>query len=299
MFFLSEIDQKKLLNQILPKARKIGVSEELRGWSWYKPPLKPYYEDVKIPMYSVCSKYCPTSRDVFVNIVKGAKGAPSKKVMQGAAIHETVRTALNTYMEGGSIGFEAWYSNIISLKGIVNVDPVIKERSRNAWQFTWAACESKLRDLSSRQPYASKRDIMSTALPFLVEHRITGEFIGLSDLLKIDCFDYLRDIIFDIKVSSEKYDWYRLYPVGYALVVESVYEVPVDIGCTIYVKFKDNNLIIDKDLFFINDDLRSWWIEERDQKLKIVAQKLDPGFPNACPEDCMYRLDCRVEETGK
>ncbi|MBS7630106.1 type I-A CRISPR-associated protein Cas4/Csa1 [Candidatus Bathyarchaeota archaeon] len=293
---MSDIDQKKLLNQILPKARKVGVSEELRGWNWYKSPLKPYYDDTKIPMYSVCSQYCPTRRDVFVNIVKGAKGVPSKKVIQGSAIHETVRTAFNTFIEGQFTSFESWYSSVITSKGVVNIDPIIKERSRNVWQLTWAYCESRLRDLSSRQPYASKRDIIATALPFLIEHRITGELLGLSGLLKIDCFDYLRDIVFDIKVSDESLDWYRLYPTGYSLVIESVYEVPVDVGCTVYIRFKDDNLIIDKDLFFINDDLRSWWVEERDEKLKIVSQKLDPGFPNICSEDCMYRLECRVEE---
>ena len=295
MFFLSEIDHKKLINQILPKARKVGVSEELRGWSWYKTPLKPYYENTKIPMYSVCSKYCPTNRDVFVNIVKGARGILSKRVIQGVAIHETVRTAINTFIEGRTTTFESWYDGIVTSKGIISIDLTIKERSRSAWRLTWATCESKFRDSSSRQPYASKRDIMATALPFLIEHRITGELLGLSELLKIDCFDYLRDIVFDIKVSDESLDWFRLYPTGYALVLESVYEVPVDVGCIIYVKFKDNDLILEKDLFFINDDIRSWWIEERDEKLKIISQKMDPGLPSICREDCIYYNYCRGE----
>ncbi|MFB0544641.1 MAG: CRISPR-associated protein Cas4 [Asgard group archaeon] len=42
--------------------------------SWFKSPMKPYYEEAKIPMYSVCSKYCPTGRDVFVNMVERKKG---------------------------------------------------------------------------------------------------------------------------------------------------------------------------------------------------------------------------------
>jgi len=298
LFFLSDIDQKKLINQILPKARKVGVSEDLRGWSWYRSPLKPYYEDTRIPMYSVCSKYCPTRRDVFVNIVKGAKGTPSRKVIQGAAIHETVRTAINTFIEGERTEFDPWYDNVLNSKGVQDRDIIVKERSRSAWQLTQTASESRFMDWSSRQPYASKRDVMATAIPYLIEHRITGELLGLSGLLRIDCFDYLRDIVFDIKVSDENQDWYRLYPTGYALVMESVYEVPVDVGCTVYVRFKDERLVVERDIFFINDDLRSWWIEERDEKLKIVAQKMDPGFPSNCPEGCMYRGDCRVENVN-
>jgi CRISPR-associated protein Csa1 len=297
MFFLSEIDQKKLINQILPKARKVDVSEDLRGWSWYKSPLKPYYEDTKIPMYSVCSKYCPTGRDVYVNIVKGSKGIPSESVILGSAIHESVRTALNNFIEGQNLTFDKWYDSLLTSKGVISRDEMVKDRSRKAWQLTQAASESRFMEWSSRQPYAFKRDVMATALPFLIEHRITGELLGLSGLLRIDCFDYLRDIVFDIKVSEENHDWYRLYPTGYALVIESIYEVPVDVGCTVYVRFRENNLVIERDLFFINDELRSWWIEERDEKLKMVSQKMDPGIPNVCPENCIYRSDCRVEES--
>lgn len=136
---------------------------------------------------------------------------------------------------------------------------------------------------------------MATSIPFLVEHRISGELLGLSGLLRVDCFDYLRNIVFDIKVSDETRSWYRLYPTGYAVVLESVYEIPVDAGCIVYVRFRENKLSIERDLFFISDDLRSWWIEERDEKLKMVAQRTDPGFPNVCPEGCIYREACGVE----
>ena len=133
---------------------------------------------------------------------------------------------------------------------------------------------------------------MATAIPFLVEHRISGELLGLSGLLGIDCYDYLRNVVFDLKVADEAKDWFRLYPTGYAIVLESVYEIPVDVGCTVYVSFRENKLTVSTDLFFINDDMRSWWVEERDKKLEIVAQKKDPGFPNTCYEDCMYRAEC-------
>jgi len=292
VFFLSEIDHKKLINQILPSAREVGVSEDLRGWSWHKPPLKPYYDGVRIPMYSVCSKYCPTGRDVFMNLVKKAKGSLNHRVKQGAAIHETVRTTLNAFIDGKEFNFEDWYNEILRGKGIDKPDEVLLDRSRSAWQFTSVMCKSHFMDGVSRQPYASKRDVMATALPFLVEHRISGELLGLSGLLGIDCYDYLRNVVFDLKVADEARDWYRLYPTGYAIVLESVYEIPVDVGCTVYVSFRENKLTVSTDLFFISDDVRSWWIEERDKKLEIVAQKKDPGFPNTCYEDCMYRAEC-------
>jgi len=292
MFFLSEIDHKRLVNQILPHAREVGVSEDLRGWSWHKPPLKPYYDDVRIPMYSVCSRYCPTGRDIFLNIVKKKKGTINRKIILGAAIHETVKTALNAFIDGREVNFDEWYEAVLNAKGVKKRDEVVRERSRSAWRFTRVMCESRFMEGVSRQPYASKRDVMSTALPFLVDHRISGELLGLSGLLGIDCYDYLRNVVFDLKVSDEVRDWYRLYPTGYAVVLESVYEIPVDVGCIVYVRFRENKLTVTSDLFFISDDLRSWWVEERDKKLEIVAQKKDPGFPNVCYEECMYRMEC-------
>jgi len=299
MFFFSEIDHKKLINKVLPKAREIGVSEEFRGWNWYKEPLKPYYDDLRIPMYSVCSKYCPTGRDVFLNLVKGVKGKTNPKVILGSAIHETVRTTLNAFMEGRPLSFEEWYEGVLKAKDVRNRDMAAKEYSRVAWKFTQTLCESRFAEAISKQPYASRKDVMATALPFLVEHRISGELLGLSGLLSIDCYDYLRKVIFDLKVSEETKDWYRIYPTGYALVLESVYEIPVDVGCTVYMWFRDNKLVLNRDIFFINDDLRSWWLEERDKKLEMVAQKKDPGFPKDCYEDCMYREECGVvQEAG-
>jgi len=293
MFFLSDIDQKKLIKRILPKARKVGVSEELRGWSWYIAPLKPYHEDTLVPMYSVCSKYCPTGRDVYLNLVKRIKAKLNRKIILGAAIHETVRATLNAFIDGDRLIFDEWYDEVLKSKGVKEADEQVMRRSRMAWQLTQAACESRFLDASSRQPYASRRDVMATAVPFLVEHRISGELLGLSGLLRIDCFDYLRNIVFDIKVSSEAPLWYRLYSTGYALVLESVYEIPVDVGCIVYVRFTKDNISVQRDLFFIGDDLRSWWIEERDEKLKMVAMKMDPGLPKKCSDDCIYVEACR------
>ncbi len=300
MFFLPDLDQKKLVNQIHPKARQVGVTEELRGWSWHKPPLKPYYDNTRVPMYAVCSMYCPTRRDCYIGLVKGLRGTPTSKMSLGSAIHETVRTTLASFIDGEHLDFEKWYSRALAVKGVASANPEIKEKSREAFELTNASCLSRFSEAQSKQPYSSRRDIMATALPFLVEHRITGELLGLSGLLRIDCYDYLHGIVFDVKVSAEKRDWYRLYATGYALVLESVYEVPLDIGCTVYVNYPRNHITVDRDLFFISDDLRSWWIEERDEKLKIVAQRNDPGFPNTCPEDCQYIRECGVsEQTGE
>jgi len=141
----------------------------------------------------------------------------------------------------------------------------------------------------AEQPYASDEDVISTSIPFLVEHRMDGSLVGCSGIIAVDCYDYMRNIVFDVKVSSSGS---RLYTTGYALVIESLYEIPVDLGCIVNVVFRDDRMTITRDIHYIDANLRSWWIEERDKKAEIVYNQLDPGKPENCNPNCMFRSFC-------
>nr|MDO8098762.1 type I-A CRISPR-associated protein Cas4/Csa1 [Candidatus Njordarchaeota archaeon] len=294
MYFLSDIEQKLLLNKLLPSARKAGVSEDLRGWSWNRSPMMPFYDKEKVPMYLVCSKYCPVNRDVFLSAVMGRRGRISYEVSVGLGLHGTISAVLNAFL-GGDIdpSFEEWWmKNYHYISNQEWVEPM-KHLAKQVWEHTLANSRSALFNKSAEQPYASQRDTLATAIPFLIHHKISGTLLGLSGLLAVDCYDYLRSIVYDVKVADDKKDWYRLYPTGYALVLESVYEVPVDIGGVIYISFKNGKLIVERELFTINDDHRQWWLEERDTKLEIVGQKKDPGIPPTCYDKCIHQEECK------
>jgi CRISPR-associated protein Csa1 len=293
LYFLSDIEHKNLLYHLLPTAREASVSKELRGWSWHQPPLKPYFDDVKLPMYDVSSKYCPTSRDVYLRNVEKVHGVMSGRMALGKLMHGLVSNSLQAFLQRRNVSFDDWWKTI-RWGEICEKPENAKGYCAKAWEFMQTMCEARYAEVSSRQPYASELDLMASAVPFLIEHKISGELLGLSGILSLDCYDYLRAIMFDLKVTGKPEDWHRLYSVGYALVFESVHEVPVDICCTVYLSFDDGKLGVDRDLFFANDELRSWWIEERDRKLEIVAQKKDPGKPeqSQCKEYCPYFNAC-------
>jgi len=275
MFFLTDLEKKYLLNHLLKVSRKVGVSDELRGWSWYDEPLKPYH-DIRLPMYLICSKYCPTSRDVYLRSVQKEKGEPTPEIELGTAIHSAVFNILQALMEDEDFPLENYQ------------DP----RIQNVAEYVHAQARASILKRQAEQPYASRRDVLQTSLPFLIEHKISGGLLGLSELLSIDALDYLHNIVFDLKVGKQE-EAYRLYCTGYALVFESVYEVPIDTGCLVYVDFKGEKLHVTKDLFHLSDNLRSWWIEERDKKLEMVSTNEDPGKPSSCPKTCMYYTVCR------
>lgn len=292
MYFLTDVEHKFLVHRLMPTARKVGVSEELRGWSWHQEPLKPYFEDVKLPMYSVCSKYCPTSRDVYLSQVEKVKGVPNSRMAAGKVLHGVVSDCLQAFIQRKRLMFEEWFGRI-RWDEIPAKPDEIRDVSRQVWDYVSKMCEARLAEVSARQPYASEQDLIHSSVPFLVEHKMSGELLGLSGLLSLDCYDFLRCIMFDLKVSDVQREWDRLTPTGYALVFESLHETPVDVGCIIYLNVVEGKIMVKKDLFFISDELRRWWIEERDSKLEIVSEKKDPQRPAKCDPECVYYNACR------
>lgn len=292
VYFLSEIDRKLLLNRILPLAREVGVSPDLRGWGWAQEPLKPLY-DAKLPMYLVCSKYCPCSRDVYLNVVKKVPPKVNYALSQGKLLHGAISDAFLAFVNRDSLSFDTWWSKV-RIGEIPQADERMKAFASAIWDYVMSCCRVEYENHRMQQPYASPRDVMSTSVPFLVEHKVSGELLGLSGLLSPDCYDYLRKIVFDAKIveNGEVQPWHRLYATGYALVLESVYETPIDIGCTLYLSWRGNSPQMKRDLFYINEDLRRWWVEERDTKQEIVAQKKDPGTATNCPDTCIYWEAC-------
>jgi CRISPR-associated protein Csa1 len=211
----------------------------------------------------------------------------------GKLFHGVVSDSLQAFLQRQDLSFESWWQKI-RWQEISEKPENVVASCREVWRFVRTMCEAKLAEATSRQPYASELDLMASAVPFLVEHRISGELLGLSDVLSVDCFDYLRGIMFDLKAANVMEEWHRLHAVGYALVFESVHEAPVDVCCTVYLHVDGSKINVQKDLFFASDELRQWWVEERDRKLEIVAERKDPGKPehSQCKEYCQYYNVC-------
>jgi len=293
LYFLSDLEHKFLIHRLLPTVREVGVSPELRGWSWHQPPLRPYYEDVRLPMYAVCSKYCPTGRDVYLGNVERVSGVLNFKMALGKVLHGVVSDCLLSFIQRRHLDFGSWWQKIQWNEIPARPEEVLQP-ARKVWDYLVKMCEAQYAEMAARQPYASEQDLMASTVPYLIEHKISGELLGLSGLLSLDCYDYMKAIMFDLKVESRPQDWHRLAPVGYALVFESAHEVPVDVCCIVYLNLMSDRILVKRDLFFASDELRNWWIEERDRKLEIVAERRDPGKPerSQCKEDCIYYQAC-------
>lgn len=292
VFFLSAQEHKYLLNRILPLAREVGVSQELRGWNWWREPLKPYHPE-RISMFAVCGRFCETARDVYLAYVERKPFKRPREILVGASAHNLLEYLFAEVRQGHfGISFEGWWRRELEHRGSLEDPEGFKACLRPIWELSLSQAKAAYQEARATYPYASELDVLATALPFLVEHKLSGSLLGLSGTLSVDCYDYLRHIIFDVKIGGGPRDFYRLYPTGYALVFESLYEIPVDVGCSICLSLRDGKLVMSKDLFFIGDDLRNWWVEERDRKLELVASKRDPGRAKQCPPTCMFAEVC-------
>ncbi len=305
MYFLTDEERQRLLKGVLPRSRSLEIAPELRGWNWHQPPLEPVY-DVPLAVYEVSGKYCPTGRDVYLRRVQHVKAPPNRDMVMGSVFHQTlaemlVRAKRLVYVHG--VGKLADI-----LKGLEEPVRTAADRHRNelsAEDFAELMCRvdaihrlevarlsARIQDVVARQPYVREDSLVATAIPVMVEQRLDGSFLGLSQMLSVDACTLPEPMIMDLKYGEPR-KFHRLATTGYALVMESIHEYPVDLGCVVYLKFNEGRIAISKDIHVIDDELRQWFIEERDQKARMISEEIDPGVGHDCYPSCPYRPSCK------
>ncbi|PKM82816.1 MAG: type I-A CRISPR-associated protein Cas4/Csa1 [Firmicutes bacterium HGW-Firmicutes-13] len=302
MYFLNDNERKKLLKSYLPKSREQGVSEELRGWNWHQPPLE-YLFETRLPLYQIAGKYCSSGRDVYLNRVHRVKPVPNDAMKKGLLFHELivkilVRTKKLIYLHGVSqisVVLEELPLVLTEFKDRakeLNIeDENLDDYMEQIYNYEYYRISSRLQEILSLQPYINEDSLASLTIPFVLEQRLDGNFLGLSSNLSTDAFVFSEPMIIDLKFGKKE-KFHHLTTTGYALVMESLYEYPINIGCIVYGEFKNGRLHVKKDIHIINDELRQWFVEERDEKSRIVYDELDPGKADNCYDACPYICHC-------
>lgn len=303
MYFLNEEEKKHLLKGYLPRSRQADIAEELRGWNWHQPPLVVPYE-TKLGAYEIASSYCPTHRDLYLRRVQKAKSTPNLAMLRGYFLHdvmvkEIVRTKKLIY-EKGIQNYKQIFSGLEQLQHYKIPEHIqLEEKDKIPLaleadivaKFESQRLASRIHDVLVKQPYVGEDSLVNLAVPVVVEQKLDGSFLGMSSHLSVDAYTYSEPMIMDLKFG-EKRTFHRLQTTAYALAMEAVYEFPVNLGCIVYAKIKDERLLIEKDIHIIDDELRQWFIEERDEKLRLVEEEIDPGIKE-CSNSCPYINLCQ------
>jgi CRISPR-associated protein Csa1 len=304
MYFLTEEEKQKLIRGLLPKSRKMGISEDLRGWNWNRPPLEPIYDE-KLALYEIAGKYCPTGRDLYLRKVDWVGTKWNQAMVEGSVLHNTLAELLITakkliYLHGvegqGQIIADLKEPNFEHLekrKDKLDNDfySNLKEKIELMWEFEYNRLIFRMQELLAKQPYIGVDSLVNLAIPITVEQKLDGSFLGLSSHLSADAFNFSEPMILDLKFGKPK-DFHKLTITGYALVMESIYSFPVSLGCIVYPEFRDGRLVLKKDFQIIDDEVRQWFIEERDEKMRMVSEEIDPGLAKNCYKSCPYYQEC-------
>jgi CRISPR-associated protein Csa1 len=301
MYFLSEEERRYVLRKLLPEARREPVHEELRGWSWHQPPLAPIYE-APLGLWEVAGHYCQTGRDLFWRRVEGQRVAPNAAMIAGGVLHAVVTGLILAAKQVIYAHGRACVEPLSALRPPSpagdDVDRLADEPRRVlAMQaemlagFERRQIVGRVEDILARQPHIGTDALVAWALPVVVDQRLDGRFLGLSSHLSADAFAFGEPMIADLKFGPRR-PFHRLTTTGYALVLESLTEMPIDIGCVVYVSFEEGALRLERDFHRLDDELRQWFIEARDERMRLVEEGIDPGRPADCPEDCPYAELC-------
>jgi CRISPR-associated protein Csa1 len=321
VYFLSAEEQRYVMHGLLPRSREVDVAEELRGWRWAEPPLRPPYER-RLTLWEVASKYCPTGRDVYLRHIQAERGAPNVPMVAGSVYHEVLVRAVTQakrllYLYGVEgyqravdelqaiaveDGLERWRAPVEAAESAARLMPGTGDETpslweevlagaRSLWSFETTRIAARVQELAARHPHLSEDALVWAAVPVVVQQRLDGTLLGLSRHLSADAFTAAEPMIVDVKFG-ERCDFDRLSVAGYALVMESLHEFPVNIGCVVYARRKGGRWLIEKDFHLIDDELRQWFLEERDEKMRLVEGEIDPGLPPDCPLDCPYFRPC-------
>lgn len=282
MFMPTAEERKRLLRGTIPRARKLGVDDTLRGWSWSSPPLLSPYE-VPLGLSEVANAYCPTGRDVYARRVLGAESEPNEKMILGGALHGSLRDwivhAKKTLYQRGAENPEETMQKIRAFP-----DPDLPE-TRAIVSYEADAIEFRLREALSQFPRIGTDALVAQVLPVTLGQMLDGSFLGLSRHLSTDLLNLGEPCVLNVIFNDEKRDFHKLTLTGYALVLEAVYEFPVDIGVTVYANMEDR-LHIEREFTVLGDELRMEFIEIRDEKQRMVADELDPGPCDGCEAWC-------------
>jgi CRISPR-associated protein Csa1 len=245
----------------------------------------------------VAAKYCGSGRDLYLRRVLGARAMANTAMREGAVLHRVLaelivgaKRAIYTHGPDGCLPHlaalpvaeeEGWAAN------------GLRERVALLASFERLRIVGRVQEVLARQPAVGADALATLALPVTVERQLDGAYLGLAGHLAADAIGMFQGIVFDVKFGGRR-EFHRLTTAGYALVMESLYGQAMDIGCLVYVRFAGERVLVERDLHVIDDELRQWFIEERDERSRLVSEEIDPGRAAECALACPYEERCPV-----
>lgn len=293
MYFPTEPERRQISRGLLPLARRQPVAEELRGWSWPQPPLRPIY-DVELELASVARGYCASGRDLYLDCVVGIPRGPrasesAEDVARRVAVSVTAEAKRQIYTFGADA--LPWIDELADLDDQVDGSPAQRLLARAIRTFEVRRIGDRFAAVLAESPAAGPDALVAASLPVSTGPLFDARSLGLTRATAIDAIDPRGQIVYAVRVG-EPTEHDRLVTAGSALVLESVYETPVEVGCVVYLQLDGTRLRVERSYHLVDDELRQWFVELRDERSRFIVEQVDPGLPAKCDEACPLLWHC-------
>ncbi|MBE8540198.1 type I-A CRISPR-associated protein Cas4/Csa1 [Geoglobus acetivorans] len=266
------------------------ISDELRGYSWEKPPVEP--ATTTTISVSDINGFCPTRRDIYVKYILRERPSLNPYMLRGIACHRLIKETITSVKKAVYSGFrtgseviDEFYSNHAIPEKISRDTGVDFRELLSLYRFLVIQSAAKIDDVVSKYPNSDSENIAGLTFPPIIERKIDGRPVGLSPNLSVDVFTPFS-IIMDFKTGIERYE-HRLALAGYAIAIEADDETDINFGCLIYIRLGDH-LHFTQEEFVITDELRREFLEIRDEIAEMIDSAVDPGKPERCHRACAY-----------
>lgn len=296
--FYSLQDIQSLLQKF--KLLNIEIAEELRGWNWKSAPLLSTFENL-INVSDIASINCDTNRFVYMKYILKAKKEEGLDLRIGALTHKLYSLAHQTarsLIYDEIIDPSKFYEAFISMKPSIKFEPKeIGSKITNAiWERAAHAFASNLSKAISRSIHLNIDSIASLTVPVMTEVSLDGYLLGFNRSVRIDGYAP-PNLIIELKTGKLR-ESAEIGLAAYAVIFECIYCCPVNAGLLVNVVFDKGyeNFQVFEKFLIIGDNLRTKLIERRDDALKIISEKIDPGLPEYCDPKCPYLKTCGNEK---
>lgn len=275
----------KNIRRLYELARKDPVDEDLRGWNWDKPPVKPRAY-LGLTVSEIASKYCPTRRDLWLKRVVKTQGEPTEQMTIGRTVHRIFHRVFNEVRKIAVDNTPGWkiYEELAS-----------RAREDTGLEEEWAIDLYKTLLLTIAAEIDFNQSITgygyTSWFPWLTEFHVDGSLLGLSNSLSIDALTE-GGVVVEIKYGKPM-EFHKLAPTGYAMALEANLEIPFDYGLIIYVNgIPDKRPKITLKPVYISNTLRRWFLDERDNIIDMLLSNEEPPAEPNCNIQCPYKKVC-------
>ncbi len=251
------------------------IPSELRGWSWDRPPVKPRaYLGLGVSEIAFASECGFKSLWLRRRGVRIDVGEPARV---GLVIHEIFHMA-SSDLRSLLPRLSPWDAVEVLLR---RAQSRVSRLSKERWAVNLykALITSWAGEASSAKLYYGSPGL--GFLPWLAEYKVDGSPLGLSKNIRVDAIAE-AGVVVEVKYGKPS-NWHYLSLAGYALALESFYEVPVDYGVLLTVSINNGEPVVSVEPVYVSAEYRRRFLEVRDDAIDVLLSNTEP------PE-----VECRV-----